>query len=87
MINYKIIVKNSLRKKLDKKDNKLNRKKVCEALSISESTIDRWLSLNDSNCPKSENLPILCKVLNITLYELFDIKIPKDLNDALLNYS
>lgn len=87
MTQYKIAVKNSLRHKLDKKNNKENREKLCMALDISDSTIDRWLSLNDPNTPKTEDLPILCKVLRITLYELFNISISSDLTEALLNYN
>ena len=86
MNKYKIAVKNTLRQKLDKKNNSINRLKLCSTLNISDSTIDRWLSLNDSNTPKTEDLPLICKTLEISLYELFQITIDDDINKILLSY-
>ena len=85
MTDYKLIVKTSLKKYLNKKDGKVNRANLCEALGISESTIDRWLSTNDANTPKTEILPIICKTLGITYYELFGQEIPEDIRNILLD--
>ena len=84
MTDYKVAVKTALKKYLNKKDGKVNRANLCEALNISDSTIDRWLSLNDSNTPKTEVLPIICKTLGITYYELFGQDIPEDIKKTLL---
>lgn len=85
MTDYKVAVKTALKKYLNKKDGKANRANLCEALGISDSTIDRWLSLNDSNTPKTEVLPIICKTLGITYYELFGQDIPEDIKKTLLD--
>ncbi len=84
MTDYKLAVKMSLKKYLNKKDGKANRAALCATLNISDSTIDRWLSPNDSNTPKTEVLPIICKTLGITYYELFGQDIPEDLKPILL---
>lgn len=84
MTDYKLAVKLSLKKHLNKKDGKDNRAKLCEALNISESTIDRWLSQNDANTPKTEILPVICKILGITYYDLFGQDIPEDIKPILI---
>lgn len=86
MDQYKINIKNCLRKYL-KKTDKENREKVLTALGIKDAALDRWLSLNDNNAPKAENLPIIAQVLHISLYEIYGITLPEELDKAIVEYT
>lgn len=61
-----------LRDKLNGKDNLENRNALRQELNISDSTIKGWISPGGTNVPPADSIPIICKVLNITYYELFD---------------
>lgn len=56
-------------------------KALRDGLGIGESTFRRWANLNDTNGPTLDILPKLCALLDITLYQLFQIEDPSHLSD------
>lgn len=78
----KLRIKLYIRKNCLGKDNNDTKSKLLAALNIKESTLSRWLSLNDTNGPGIEDLPIIAEVFNTTvngLYGLEDERIEKAL--------
>ncbi|MFI3252661.1 MAG: helix-turn-helix transcriptional regulator [bacterium] len=75
-INYKKNVKSTLRNFLSGRNPKFSRIEFCEKLNIGDSALKRWLSENDNNGPQTEILPLICDILNISLYDLYQIENP-----------
>ncbi|MFI3330058.1 MAG: hypothetical protein R3Y05_06220 [bacterium] len=67
-------IRSILRSKLVGRENNTNRQNIINNLSISESTIKGWTSPSSTNIPLADDLPLICEVLEITLYELFGIE-------------
>ncbi len=75
-ISYKMNLKNTLRNHLLGKENIDVKNKLLSELNITESALKRWLSLCDNNAPQIDALPVICNILNISLYDLFGIPNP-----------
>lgn len=85
MRDYKLKVTETLRKYCQGEKSEY-KEKVATACGVQLSTVDRWLSLKDTNSPKFELLPIICETLEITLYELFQIELSDDLDKRIKEY-
>ena len=86
----KMRVKLTIRKYCLGKENASIKNKLLEKLNIKESTLSRWLSLNDNNGPGIEDLPAIAEVFNTTvdgLYGIEDERIEKalELYNAYIN--
>ena len=75
-ISYKMNLKNTLRNHLLGKENLEIKNRLLNELNITESALKRWLSLSDTNAPQIDALPVICNILNISLYDLFGIPNP-----------
>ena len=79
-----------LRTQLLGKDNQYKIQLIIDKLGITQSTIKTWTAPNGNGIPVTEDLPELCDILGITIYDLFGIKNPSELtveeNDLIKNY-
>lgn len=66
-----------LRSKLNGKENQHYKQLLIEKLNTSESSIKRWIAPGSTTLPLIDDLPVICDILNITLYELFDCVNPQ----------
>ncbi len=83
-INYRDNIRKTLREHLTGKNNFGKKEEICSRLGITESTITKWTIPSSSNIPSAEDLPIICSILNISLYELFgceDNTLPNEAKD------
>lgn len=70
----KLRIKLAIRKNCLGKDNVDTKNKLLTTLNIKESTLSRWLSLNDTNGPGIEDLPLIAEVFNTTVNGLYGIE-------------
>lgn len=64
-------VKELLNKKI-KDDKVISQVDLARAIGVMPATITKWLS--GISMPDPDNIPSVCKVLNISLYEFFGIE-------------
>lgn len=79
---YRTRIRQVLREHLLGKENQGKIQEIMEKLGVSHSTIKTWTATNGIGIPVTEDLPVLCEILGITLYQLFDIPDPSNLSDA-----
>lgn len=73
-------IKRVLRESLLGKENIDFRLMISEKLNISDSTIRSWTTINNNAIPVADDIPTICEILKITLYELYGIKDPTNLS-------
>lgn len=56
---------------------------ICKELKVSQGTFNGWL---DGNMPKLEHLKAICKLFDVSEYELLGLKEPKE-GDIFLDYT
>lgn len=78
---YRTKIRQVLRNHLLGKENQSKVQEIMEKLDVSHSTIKTWTATNGIGIPVTEDLPVLCEILGITLYQLFDIPDPSNLSD------
>ena len=74
-------IRSVLRDNLLGKENQHKVQLIIDKLGITQSTIKTWTAPNGNGIPVTDDLPDLCDILGITIYDLYGIKNPTDLTD------
>lgn len=85
-IDYRKILRSNLAKHLNGKENLEKRQKVMEQLNKTDNAIKSWCAPNSNSVPSADDLPVICKILGISLNQIFDINEDRVVTESELKY-